>query len=315
MRCYNKGCGVEFSEEDDGPESCIHHPGDPVFHDAYKGWSCCKKRTTDFTEFLNIPGCKKSHHNPEKPVEAPKVEGTGNSEPDQEKDEEIIVEPPRQPDPTFIEERPSKDEPMQELHTKIGQSLKAALSKLDLNKTSDKEAQKQAIEVTVGTPCKNTSCGKSYQGEHSNTERCMYHPGSAIFHEGMKYWSCCKIKTSDFDNFMAQPGCSTGDHRWLETEEEKAQKVACRYDWHQTGSFAVISIYCKNTRPEYTSIKANRVHLSVDICFDNGKNRFQKDFTLEGVIDPQKSSVQLLGTKTEIKLKKAEPISWKTYEI
>jgi len=33
-------------------DSCQHHPGVPVFHDALKGWSCCKKRTTDFTEFL-----------------------------------------------------------------------------------------------------------------------------------------------------------------------------------------------------------------------------------------------------------------------
>ena len=36
-------------------DSCQFHPGVPVFHDALKGWSCCKKRSTDFTEFLNIP--------------------------------------------------------------------------------------------------------------------------------------------------------------------------------------------------------------------------------------------------------------------
>ena len=34
---------------------CQFHPGVPVFHDALKGWSCCPKRSTDFTEFLNIP--------------------------------------------------------------------------------------------------------------------------------------------------------------------------------------------------------------------------------------------------------------------
>lgn len=40
--------------------------------------------------FLFFPqGCKKAHHNPEKPVEAPKVEGTGNCEADQEKDVSI----------------------------------------------------------------------------------------------------------------------------------------------------------------------------------------------------------------------------------
>ena len=32
----------------------MYHSGAPVFHDAYKSWSCCEKKTTDFTEFLNI---------------------------------------------------------------------------------------------------------------------------------------------------------------------------------------------------------------------------------------------------------------------
>ena len=47
-------------------DSCAHHPGVPVFHDAYKGWSCCKKKCTDFTEFLNIPvhNFKKSYSIP-----------------------------------------------------------------------------------------------------------------------------------------------------------------------------------------------------------------------------------------------------------
>jgi hypothetical protein len=38
-------------------DSCTFHPGAPFFHDAYKGWSCCKKKCTDFTEFLNIKVC------------------------------------------------------------------------------------------------------------------------------------------------------------------------------------------------------------------------------------------------------------------
>ncbi|XP_034637766.1 mitochondrial ornithine transporter 1-like isoform X1 [Trachemys scripta elegans] len=38
-------------------DSCVYHPGVPIFHDALKGWSCCKKRTTDFSEFLSIKVC------------------------------------------------------------------------------------------------------------------------------------------------------------------------------------------------------------------------------------------------------------------
>lgn len=43
-------------------DECCHHPGAPVFHDAYKGWSCCNKKSVDFTEFLNIKGCTMSKH-------------------------------------------------------------------------------------------------------------------------------------------------------------------------------------------------------------------------------------------------------------
>ena len=99
LLCYNRGCGKKFNPAknkestsmfwfqtspvvpswlilfDCGLDSCVHHPGAPFFHDAYKGWyaehkfhccthllknfnrfqrSCCKKKCTDFTEFLNI---------------------------------------------------------------------------------------------------------------------------------------------------------------------------------------------------------------------------------------------------------------------
>jgi CHORD len=53
-------------------DSCQYHPGVPVFHDALKGWSCCSRRSTDFTEFLNIPGCTFGIHNGVKPTEPEK---------------------------------------------------------------------------------------------------------------------------------------------------------------------------------------------------------------------------------------------------
>eukprot|EP00118_Oscarella_pearsei_P014275 m.121263 g.121263 ORF g.121263 m.121263 type:complete len:118 (+) comp37749_c2_seq67:346-699(+) len=54
------------------PEACRFHPGDPYFHDAYKGWSCCQKKSVDFTEFLNIAGCTVSFHSNVKPSEPEK---------------------------------------------------------------------------------------------------------------------------------------------------------------------------------------------------------------------------------------------------
>ena len=41
----------------------MYHPGQPIFHEGSKGWSCCKKRVLEFDEFLKIQGCseKKKH--------------------------------------------------------------------------------------------------------------------------------------------------------------------------------------------------------------------------------------------------------------
>src|SRR5450432_2005381 len=72
VHCYNKGCLKEFLLSENKATSCVHHPGEPYFHDAYKEWTCCKKRSVDFTEFLNYKGCATSFHNPNKPAEKEK---------------------------------------------------------------------------------------------------------------------------------------------------------------------------------------------------------------------------------------------------
>lgn len=63
-QCRRRGCCAIFSSElNREDENCIHHPGQPIFHEGSKGWSCCKKRVTDFDDFLNIPGCtSKARH-------------------------------------------------------------------------------------------------------------------------------------------------------------------------------------------------------------------------------------------------------------
>lgn len=65
--CLNRSCSQKFDPDSNGPEDCKYHPGAPVFHDGLKGWSCCKRRVRDFTEFLNIAGCARGPHSAEKP--------------------------------------------------------------------------------------------------------------------------------------------------------------------------------------------------------------------------------------------------------
>lgn len=117
--CYNRGCGQKYCpSQEDGkvypegegktpvllkmlqfqpwpqPGPCRFHPGAPYFHDAYKGWSCCGKKATDFTEFLNFPGCTKGRHSRDKPVEPEKITGNLSKVPDEpqvQKVQEVIL--------------------------------------------------------------------------------------------------------------------------------------------------------------------------------------------------------------------------------
>lgn len=56
--CKRKSCGQTYKAgQDREQESCVHHPGQALFHEGSKGWTCCKRRVLEFDEFMKIPGC------------------------------------------------------------------------------------------------------------------------------------------------------------------------------------------------------------------------------------------------------------------
>ncbi|KAF6728223.1 Cysteine and histidine-rich domain-containing protein 1 [Oryzias melastigma] len=306
LLCYNKGCGQTFDPSNNKDDSCLFHPGVPIFHDALKGWSCCRKRTTDFSEFLSIKGCTRGRHSNVKPQEPLRPEvSTDKGESKNANCQEIIYQGPKSAE-MLQKERPSSDEPMTKLPHKVSASLVQVLAKLDINKTSS-SGTKESQTVMHGTRCKNAGCKTIYQGPETDLEVCTHHPGGPVFHEGYKYWSCCCIRTTDFNAFLDQKGCTTGKHRWVPKQDKK--KVACRHDWHQTGNTVVITIYAKNALPEFCTIEANRTVLSCQIQFESDKI-FKRNFHLWGVIDVKKSAVNLVPSKVEITLRKADQVSW-----
>jgi len=57
--CKRRGCDATYTGSGArGQESCVHHPGQALFHEGSKGWTCCKRRVLEFDEFLRIEGCK-----------------------------------------------------------------------------------------------------------------------------------------------------------------------------------------------------------------------------------------------------------------
>ncbi|KAG7157930.1 Cysteine and histidine-rich domain-containing protein-like [Homarus americanus] len=312
VQCYNKGCGQKFKLEENTDDACEYHPGAPIFHDAYKGWSCCNKKSTDFTTFLNTKGCTKGRHNPDKPVEPqkPKIDQST-------RDEVITVESSKQA-PALP--RPEFDSPLKRLPLTVSQSLKQALEKTEGQKDTENKTdgdEKNICGVKIGENCQNNGCKISYEGEHSNLDMCKYHPGIPIFHEGLKYWSCCRKKTTDFTEFLEQLGCSTGilsrgSCQFLCQETKKV--AACRYDWHQTATHVYVAVYAKLSDPAVTFVEANPIRLNANIVFGEA-NVFTLDIELRGLIDIDQSSVSLAASKVEIKLRKAEPSSWRTLNI
>ena len=106
---------------------------------------------------------------------------------------------------------------------------------------------------------------QSYDDSDSDLTDCVHHPGFPVFHEGYaiasgmnkdscspfsfiflfscKYWSCCQKKTTDFNEFLRQEGCTTGRHEW------KNEKV---FDAHNIVYVCVrtyIRMYCVNEPP------------------------------------------------------------------
>ncbi|XP_011875846.1 PREDICTED: cysteine and histidine-rich domain-containing protein isoform X2 [Vollenhovia emeryi] len=301
LHCYNRGCGKKFNPSDNKDDDCVHHPGSPVFHDVYKGWSCCSKKCTDFTEFLNINGCTRSKHSNEKPPEPEKstVNRCNN-----------MVRIATRPVSNRVSlKRPPFDAPQVTLSPTISSALLEqvkGLTALGSDKPTDGVVQ-------IGQSCTNNSCKGTYAGPDSDEETCNYHPGVPIFHEGMKYWSCCQKKTTEFALFLQQPGCRQGRHVWF--SKNVGKQAQCRMDWHQTGSHVVVSIFAKKYLPSRSAIKLNPIHLTVDLFFVEEDSRYDLDIELRGVVDVEQSSVHMLPTKVEIKLKKAEPGCWSKLEV
>ncbi|XP_039210807.1 integrin beta-1-binding protein 2 isoform X4 [Crotalus tigris] len=183
LLCYRKGCGQSFDPERNSQDACLYHQGFPIFHDALKGWSCCKKRTTDFSEFLSIKGCTKGYHSHEKPPEP--EEASAKHKPCTE---DLVLE--SKSAEVLQRERPSSDEPKQPLLVKVAQALQQVLEKLDSSTAAQPAPHGLASpgdssEVSTGTACKNTGCQAVFQGEESKRETCLLHPGVPVFHEGL----------------------------------------------------------------------------------------------------------------------------------
>lgn len=294
--CYNKGCGKKFDPATNEGDSCLYHPGTPYFHDAYKIWNCCNQKSTDFSTWLSLKGCTRGRHNGEKPAIEKHEKPETKIKPEISSDELIVWNGLNKP-----AARHDLPMMMRPIKTELTEAALKAIEKYNARKPEEIESN-----VHIGVSCKNPGCEKVYEGEKSDSENCIYHNGVAIFHEGMKYWSCCEKKTSDFSAFLEQKGCATGKHCWTKTE--RVDKI--REDWFSGGGYIHLNVYCKGALPESCKVESNGLILQVKILHGFGSKETQLNYELFGRINIDGSKVIIGERKLELILKQEDAASW-----
>lgn len=203
LRCKNYGCGQFFTEEENHDTACKHHVAPPIFHDRVKGWSCCKdKKAYDWEEFQAIEGCSRGRHNTTEPKQlfsaSPTVAAAaaaGESEAPALKS----IDDYNKQNPTAV--------------TAASAAVKTA-------------AVRKSTRRADGTAkCQNKGCQKDFAVADNNESACVYHEGQPVFHDAVKFWSCCpSAQCYDFDDFLRVPGCKRGYHDDGEIDAELLQQ-------------------------------------------------------------------------------------------
>ncbi|XP_028756474.1 cysteine and histidine-rich domain-containing protein RAR1 isoform X2 [Neltuma alba] len=204
LQCQRIGCDAMFTEDDNPEGSCLYHES-PIFHDGMKEWSCCKKRSHDFSLFLEIPGCKTGKHTTEKQVFA------------QPKKNTVSAPAPAPASTTNASSRDSCSRCRQGFfcsdHGPQSKPLNPAVNDSSESKASAVPKQpKKIVDINETQICKNKGCGKEFKEKDNHDTACNYHPGPAVFHDRLRGWKCCDIHVKEFDEFMSIPPCTKGWH-------------------------------------------------------------------------------------------------------
>ena len=202
--CIHNGCKKRFNLSENGPSSCVYHPGKPIFHDLKKGWTCCNVIVYDWDEFQQIKGCQTGEHVP-KQAEA-NISGDKNQS------------------EFFQSNTVSRAEGgIKNFEATATNNAPAPKNIDDFNKEQDRLRAQQQLEESQKVKkvfltnsgkmkCINKGCNKEFTEEEDNEQACHFHTGAPIFHDLKKYWSCCKKETWDWDDFVKLPTCAVGKH-------------------------------------------------------------------------------------------------------
>ncbi|KAG9235647.1 Pyruvate/Phosphoenolpyruvate kinase-like domain-containing protein [Amylocarpus encephaloides] len=295
QKCVHQSCTKQYTDPE---EECHYHPGPPIFHEGQKGWKCCKPRVLNFDEFLSIPPCTTGKHSTtDHPPTIEKKQGGD--------DVSNAPVPITKPISTSAE-------------TSRG-PISAPQRTATPPPPPESEDDDPSLEIAKGKICRRKGCGQSYTGDVREGEKCTFHPGGPIFHEGTKGFTCCKRRVLEFDEFMKIEGCKTKDrHLFIGNGDKKAAKLGggglletVRYDFYQTATSAIGSFFLKKINKETAVVEFSDNELTLDLSTtDATPKRYKAVIPLFGPIDTKASTFKILGTKLEVNFVKADGSSW-----
>ena len=144
--------------------------------------------------------------------------------------------------------------------------------------------------VPAGAKCRRLACGHAFAGGARDraAEKCVFHPGAPIFHEGSKGYSCCKRRVLEFDEFLKIAGCAEDAHLYVGAPKSAAEEelVACRNDFYQTYTNVIVSIFAKKVDKDHAKIEFAERELRVDLPMPDNKH-FRCVYPLYGPITPE----------------------------
>lgn len=67
-------------------------------------------------------------------------------------------------------------------------------------------------------------------------------------------------------------------------QSSPAGTIKCRWDWHQTPDYVIVSVYAKKYNPFQSYVKLNPIRLNTKLVFhEEGNAVFELDLELRGV--------------------------------
>jgi len=161
----------------------------------------------------------------------------------------------------------------------------------------------------IGTKCRHNGCERKYEGPHSEGANCNYHPGMPVFHEGEKYWSCCKKKTISFIDFLSMPGCATGHCVFKETISTRIAKKVPKHDMTESNTNVYFAVYAKLIDPKSIKVTGTRDKLRISFYWNMGV-LFDIEIGLKGPIIPTLCTAEVSSKMIELNLRKGDGTTW-----